>query len=157
MRGGEYMKYILYGIVAIVAVCVISLGLWAVGVGVGIFTMPLHQISNRVQTGHDVIDTAVNAQNCLTWQDWFRTQEAQVTTLQETVDNAQTALNQFNAKFPDPTKWTDVKNQQYLILSDNLTGAKNEANDAINTYNAKSQQENFAICKNGLPVHIQPF
>lgn len=151
------MKYIGYTLLGLIGLFVLGWILWGVGVGLGIITLPAHQISNRVQTAHDVIDSSVNAQNCLQWQDWFRTQEGSIKTLQQTVDNAQQQLDQFNTRFPDSSKWTDSESQQYTVLNDNLTGAKNEANDAVNTYNAKASQENLAICKNGLPVHIQPF
>ena len=151
------MKYVGYTILALIGMFALYWIIWGIGVGMGIITLGSHQVSNRVQTAHDVIDASVNAQNCLQWQDWFRTQEGTIKTLQITVQNAQDALDAFNTRFPDSSKWTDAQNQQYTVLTDNVTGVKNEANDAINSYDAKSQQENFAICKSGLPVHIQPF
>lgn len=106
---------------------------------------------------HDIIDQTVNAKNCLTWQDWFRTSEANIQTLQQTVTNAQTAVDDFKQNYGDPKSYTDDQRQQFSVLTQNLTGAKNEANDAINTYDKKATEENLAYCKNGLPIFIHPF
>lgn len=131
--------------------------LWGLGVATGIISLAPHVISNKVQMNHDIIDKTVNADTCLQMQDWFRTQEGTITTLQTTVQNAQDAVDQFKQNYGEPKTYTADQQQQFSVLMQNLTGAKNEANDAINTYDAKSKQENLAYCKNGLPLFIHPF
>lgn len=144
-------------IASIIGILVLSILLWGLGIAIGIFSLAPNNLTNKVQLNHDIIDQTVNAKNCLQWQDWFRTQEGTITTLSQTEQNAQDSLDTFTKQFPDSSKWTDAQNQQYTVLSDNVTGAKNEANDAINTYDAKAKQENLAYCKNGLPLFIHPF
>jgi hypothetical protein len=158
MKGGE-KKMKIFGIISLslVGILVLSGLLWGLGIALGIISLAPHIVSNKVQLNHDVIDRTINADTCLQMQDWFRTQEGTIQTLQQTIENAQTALDQFNQKFPDASKWTDAQNQQYSMLNDNLAGAKNEANDAVNTYDAKAKQENLAYCKSGLPLFIHSF
>lgn len=149
------MKIFGITILSLVAVFLAGTLLWGLGVALGIITLVPHVVSNKVQMNHDIIDKTVNADQCLQMQDWFRVQEGTIKTLQATVQNAQDSLDQFTQSNKAPL--SDTQQQQQMILSQNVTGAKNEANDAINTYNAKSQQENLAYCKNGLPIFIHPF
>lgn len=147
----------IFGIAVLIFIGLTVLGwiLWAVGIATGIISLPAHDLTNKVQMNHDIIDQTVNAQNCLQWQDWFRTSEGNITTLQQTVQNAQGQIDQFKQDQPKP--YSDTQLQELSNLEANLTGAKNEANDAINTYDAKAKQENLAYCKNGLPIFIHPF
>ncbi|HEY4032862.1 MAG TPA: hypothetical protein VGL94_02735 [Ktedonobacteraceae bacterium] len=142
-------------ILSLLGIFVFGWILWGIGVGLGIISLAPHGLSNKVQMNHGIIDETVNAKNCLQWQDWFKTSEASIQTLQSTVENAQGAIDQFKQDNQKP--YSDAQQQQLSQLQMNLTGAKNEANDAINTYNAKAKQENLAYCKNGLPIFIHPF
>lgn len=148
----KYLGIMILSLIALAAFCAIT---WALGIAAGIIKLPAHDITNKVQLNHDVIDETVNAKNCLTWQDWFKTSEANITTLQQTITTAQEAVDQFKADNQKP--YSDTQQQELSTLEANLTGAKNEANDAVNTYNAKAKEENLAYCKNGLPLFIHPF
>lgn len=39
--------------------------LWVIGAVIGVVSMPFHAASNSVQTGHDVIDKTINANNAI--------------------------------------------------------------------------------------------
>jgi len=151
------MKVIGIIVLSIFGLFVLSGLLWGLGVATGIISLAPHVISNKVQMNHDIIDKTIDAETCLRMQDWFRTQEGSIETLRQTVDNDQQQIDDFNKRYPDSSKLSDTQQKDWQNLQDYYTGAKNELNDAINTYDAKSKQENLAYCKSGLPLFIHPF
>lgn len=125
-------------------------GLWVLGAAIGIFSMPFHAASNAVQTGHDVIDKTINADNAIYNYEWFKQQKQDIDVAKQQYQNAVQAEDAFKAAAGPRTEWTWEDKQEAARLSSITLGLKQQVIQRTEDYNARAAMANRDIFRDGL-------
>lgn len=140
------MRFI--GILAILFV--VWMAAWIIGGLIGVFTMPFHAAGNAVQTGHDVIDKTINADNAIYNYEWFKQQKQDIEVAKQQYQNALQAEDAFKASAGPRSEWTWEDKQEAARLSSITLGLKQQIIQRTEDYNARAAMANRDIFRDGL-------
>lgn len=124
--------------------------LYFIGLLLGVVTLPLHMVSNVVQTDHDIIDKTINADNAIYNYEWFKQQYEDIKAMENKIRIAHISVETFKLNAPDRDKWTFEDKNEYNRLSAVEQGLKSEIESMTATYNARSKMANRVIFRDGL-------
>lgn len=123
-------------------------GLWAIGIALGLFTVPWHAAQNIVDTKHDVIDKTVNAQNAIYNYEWFKQQSEDITANLSKIQVAQNSLSDFESANPKP--WDFDTRQEDSRLRSVVQGLQSQQQQMVADYNARAAMADRNIFLNGI-------
>lgn len=124
--------------------------LWVIGAVIGVVSMPFHAASNSVQTGHDVIDKTINANNAIYNYEWFKQQKQDIEVAKQQYQNALYVEDSFKASAGPRSEWTFEDKQESMRLSSITLGLKNQIIQRTEDYNARAKMANRDIFRDGL-------
>lgn len=125
----------------------IILLVWLIGTVFGFLSLPFHAVSNVQETGHDIIDKTINADNVLYNYEWFKQQYEDYKSFSSKITTAATAVETFKQEAGPRSGWGFQDTAEYNRLNSVLLGLKQTRNDLVAEYNAKSKMVNRAIFK----------
>ncbi len=134
-------------------VCLAVVGffvLWGLGILFGIFSLPFHTASNIVNTEHGVIDKTINADNAIYNYEWFKEKAEKIKAYEIQIKQAHTAVVDFEASAGDRKNWDFQDKQEDSRLRSIELGLRQQLENSIAEYNARSKEANRNIFKNGL-------
>lgn len=134
----------------IVVFLAVWFGLWILGAVAGVFSMPFHAASNAIQTGHDVIDKTINADNAIYNYEWFKQQKQDIEVAKGQYQNALQTEDAFKASAGDRKDWTWDDKQEASRLASITLGLKNQIIQRTEDYNARAKMANRDIFRDGL-------
>lgn len=123
---------------------------WGLGAVAGVFSMPFHAAGNAIQTGHDVIDKTINADNAIYNYEWFKQQKQDIEVAKQQYQNAVMAEDVFKASAGPRTEWTFEDKNEAARLSSITLGLKNQIIQRTEDYNARAKMANRDIFRDGL-------
>jgi hypothetical protein len=124
--------------------------LTVVGSIIGIITLPFHAIGNTIDTGHEVIDKTINADNALYNYEWFKQTHEDIKAIENKVSISQQSLDLHKNTYGDPVNWSFSVSEEYSRLSATKQGQMSQLEDVIATYNARAKMANRNIFQDGL-------
>ena len=140
---------------ACAGILLISFVTWIAGMLFGLITLPVHTITNTVQTAHDVTDKVVNADQALYNYEWFKDQEQSIKKVQIQETQALQAVKDYESKLPeDRSEWSDNQEDRDNFLSTTAQGFTYELDQEIADWNSNSAKVNRSLWKNNLPMTI---
>lgn len=126
------------------------ISLWGIGAVIGVVSMPFHAASNAVQTGHDVIDKTINADNAIYNYEWFKQQKQDIEVARGQYQNALQAEDSFKESAGPRAEWTFEDKQESARLASITLGLKNQIIQRTEDYNARAKMANRDIFRDGL-------
>lgn len=123
---------------------------WIIGGLIGVFTLPFHAAGNAVQTGHDVIDKTINADNAIYNYEWFKQQKQDIEVAKQQYQNALQVEDAFKASVGPRSEWTWEDKQEAARLSSITLGLKQQIIQRTEDYNARAAMANRDIFRDGL-------
>jgi hypothetical protein len=147
------MKAFLITIMALVGVVVLGFGLRFVGIGLGIISLPIQKLENKVEFNADAIDKTYSLEYCLANYEWFKDTYQDIQQSDGQIRNKQEQLTSFEQSAGERATWTFEDKQQYNTLSNEVTGLKNYRLDLVGKYNSRTEQLNRIACKE-LPLFV---
>jgi len=131
--------------------------LWIVGGLFGIISLPFHAAGNAVQTGHDVIDKTINADNAIYNYEWFKQQKQDIEVAKGQYQNALQAEDAFTKAAGPRSGWTFEDKQESSRLASISLGLKNQIIQRTEDYNARAKMANRDIFRDGLLTEALEF
>ena len=116
----------------------------------GVITLPIHGAGNLVQTGHDVIDKTINADNALYNYEYFKQTYEDIKALENKVKISERQIEDMKGTYGNTSNWGFETNQEYARLQAVKQGQMSQLEDVVATYNARSKMANRNIFKDGL-------
>lgn len=138
------------------AVVLISFVLGVMGFVAKVVLFPAHVANAGVDTAYGVVDKTLNADNAIYNYEWFKKEYADYISLKNKVQLSQQSLDSYTSTLPkEREKWTSDDKNELSRLNTILLGQKQQLQDLISEYNAKSQMANRTIFKTGdLPQQL---
>ena len=96
--------------------------------------LPVHIIDNTIQTGHDVIDKTINANNAIYNYEWFKQQVEDIKALNSKYELAVKSAEEFKIEAGAREKWTFEDKTESARLNAVAQGLKSQLEDVIATY-----------------------
>jgi len=126
-----------------------------IGFGMRTVLFPTHVANKAVDTAYQITDKTLNADNVIYNYEWFKRQYNDYLAINNKVRNAELAVKEFNDSVGPRDKWTFEDKTESARLQSIVTGLKQQRQDIISEYNAKSQMANRSIFKTGdLPEQL---
>jgi hypothetical protein len=123
--------------------------------GVKILLFPAHVANTAANTAYAITDKTLNADNVIYNYEWFKRQYNDYLAINNKVKNAEQAVKDFNESAGSREKWTFEDKTESARLQSIVTGIKQQRQDIVAEYNAKSQMANRSIFKTGdLPEQL---
>lgn len=129
------------------------IGLGILGIGgrlIWVAMLPVHVMDNTIQTGHDIVDKTINADNAIYNYEWFKQTYEDIQALKNKTEIAQKQVEQFKIDAGDRSKWTFEDKTEFSRLQSVSQGLQSQLEDVVATYNARAKMANRSIFKDGL-------
>jgi hypothetical protein len=136
-------KIVLIGIAIIV-------GLIVVGIVGQVIAFPFHVAKNEIQTGHDLVDKTINADNAIYNYEWFKSTKETIDAMNQNLATNIQAANDFDKMAGDRSTWTFEDKTESARLHAVAQGNENSLKTVIAEYNARGKMANRNIFENGL-------
>lgn len=137
----------------------ILVGVLLISVAIGVIKIaffPAHVFNKSVDTAYQITDKTLDAENVLQNYEWFKQQYEDYNAIQKKIINAQLAVNDFEKNAGSRDKWTFEDKTEDARLQTIVTGLKQQEEDIIAEYNAKSKMQNRALFKTrDLPYQLE--
>jgi hypothetical protein len=131
----------------IVKVILVLLLLSILGGVVKIVFFPAHIFNKGIDTAYKIADKTLDADNVLQNYEWFKQQYEDYIAIDKKILNAEQSVQEFTVSAGDRSKWTFEDKTEYSRLSTIATGLKQQREDIIAEYNAKSKMQNRSLFK----------
>lgn len=126
-----------------------------IGFGMKTVLFPAHVANKTVDTAYQITDKTLNADNVIYNYEWFKRQYNDYLAINNKVKNAEITVKEFNDSAGPRDKWTFEDKTESARLQSIVTGLKQQRQDIVSEYNAKSQMANRSIFKTGdLPEQL---
>lgn len=102
-----------------------------------------------------VIEKTMDADNILYNYEWFKQTHQDFKAINGKIENSKEALDQFVATAGLRENWSFEDKNEYSRLNTIVLGLKNQRQDIVATYNARSKMANRAIFKRGVPETLE--
>lgn len=111
---------------------------------------PIHVVEKEIQTGYEVVDKTINADNAIYNYEWFKQTYEDINALKNQLDNSSSLADNFKIDAGDRSKWTFEDKQESARLDSIKLGLQNRLEQVIANYNARSKMANRAIFQNSI-------
>jgi len=139
-------------IVAIIIAAI--LGLWLIGMAVGIVSLPFHSASKQLETATGIVDKTYTADNAIYNYEWFASQKQKIDAAQKNSELTKAQLIDFKAVHGNASAWDYATNMNYQTLYTTYTGQVQYTNNLIGDYNARASMANRNIFNDKLPMFV---
>lgn len=134
-------------IVAVIATFVV---VGVVGMGIRAVMLPVHEISNVIDTGHDMIDKTINADNAIYNYEWFKQTWEDIQAIENKVKVSERQIADFKDTFGEASTWGFEVSNEYNRLQATKQGQMSQLEDVMAKYNARSKMANRNLFQDGL-------
>lgn len=126
-----------------------------VAIGIGVFfirvaLLPARVAENTITTTEGVIDQTLTADNAIYNYEWFKQQYEDIQAIEKKIVIAEEKVISFEESAGPRSEWTFEDKNEHARLSSVQQGLESQYEDAVATYNARSQMANRNIFKDGL-------
>jgi membrane-associated protease RseP (regulator of RpoE activity) len=128
----------------------ILIGVTILGYALKIVLFPVHVVDKEIQTGYDVVDKTINADNAIYNYEWFKRQKESIDATGKKLVIAQNAVETFKNEAGDRAKWTFEDKTESARLSAVAQGIESQLKDMIAEYNARTKMANRNIFQDGI-------
>lgn len=125
-------------------------GMTILGFALKVILFPVHVAEKEIQTGYDVVDKTLNADNAIYNYEWFKRQKESIDATnkkQQIADGAVTSFEQVAGEHKD---WTFEDKNEDARLRSISQGIESQLKDMIAEYNARTKMANRAIFQDGI-------
>jgi len=137
------MKYVLLTILGVG-------GLMAVSFGIKVLFFPVNTANKLIETAYDAQDKVLNADNAIYNYEWFKQQKEDIDAMGNKYENASQTLVDFMDVAGERSIWTFEDKTEYSRLNAVKLGIKNQLEQAIADYNARSKMATRNIFADGV-------
>lgn len=131
-------------------VILVLLGLIIGGFALKAIFFPVHVLTKTMETGYDVIDDTLNADNAIYNYEWFKQQKEDIDATGKKLNIANKSVASFKEMAGDRSTWTFEDKNEQARLSAVAQGIDSQLQDMIATYNARSKMANRNIFQDGI-------
>lgn len=130
-----------------------------VGAAMGLITIPWLKFTSQIQTNRDIVTKAYNADNAIYNYHWFQERAASIDALDKTISQSEASVNNFEASAGMRSTWTFEDKTEDSRLRSVVQGQKAQYNSLVGEYNARANEVDRNIFKDGLPLFfsIKPY
>ena len=134
-------------------------GVGLLGSALNLITIPWLKFDSQMQANRDIVTKTYSADNELYNYHWFKEQEASITALDQTIQQSDAALKDFETSAGVRTGWTFEDKTEDNRLRQVLQGQKAQYNSLVNEYDAHAKEADRAIFQDNLPLFfsLKPF
>lgn len=118
-----------------------------VGTIIKVVFFPAHVANKAVDTAYKITDKVLDADNVLQNYEFFKQQYQDYLAIDKKIANAEQAVKTFEGSAGTRDKWTFEDKTEHARLSTIVTGLKQQKEDIISQYNAKSKMQNRSLFK----------
>jgi hypothetical protein len=112
---------------------------------------PLFFAEKAIDTGYEVTDKVLEADNVIYNYEWFKNQYEDIQALEKKIRNTEVEIDTFNESLPtDRSEWTFEDKEESARLNSIKLGLMNQLEDAVAEYNARSKTATRSIFKDGV-------
>lgn len=116
---------------------------------------PAHVMSTGINTAYEITNKTLDADNVLQNYEWFKQQYEDYIAIDKKINNAEQATKLFEESAGDRKDWTFEDKTEHARLNTITTGLKQQKEDIISEYNARSKMQNRALFKSkDLPFQL---
>jgi hypothetical protein len=108
---------------------------------------PIFVANKAVETGYEITEKTLDADNVLQNYEWFKMQYEDYVAINSKINNAEVAAESFRESAGDRKEWTFEDKTEDARLQTIVTGLKQQREDIIAEYNAKSKMQNRNLFK----------
>ena len=124
--------------------------------GIIVLVVAFAVVIRIIQTGADIIDKTMNADNVLYNYEWFKQQNQDFTALSIKIENSEKSVVTFKEEAGARSDWTYEDKNEYSRLVSISDGLKYQIEDLVAKYNARSEMANRTLFKdNDLPEKLK--
>lgn len=147
----------IFGITVLVILGFIVFG--AIGTALNLITIPWLKFDRQVQLNRDLVNKTYNVDNALYNYHWFQEKSGAIIALRTQIKQADQAVINFEAVAGPHDKWTFEDKNEDARLRAVKQGQQAQYESLVNEYNARANEADRAIFKDGLPTFfsLQPF
>lgn len=102
-----------------------------------------------------IIEKTIDAYNVLYNYEWFKQTHEDVKAIDTKIDNSLGIKNDFVLSAGSRDNWTFEDKNEFSRLSSVVLGLKNQRENLVAKYNARSKMANRAIFKKGVPEFLK--
>lgn len=102
-----------------------------------------------------VVQKTFDADNMIYNYEWFRTQYADIQSMDAKIAAVQQSIASFEASAGERSTWASSDRNRWDFLNSQLIGLQNQRTTMVATYNGRSSQANRSIFMAGLPETVQ--
>ena len=143
----------------LIILCIVGglIGLSAVGLAWRAAMLPVHAVSNVIDTGHGIIDKTINADNAIYNYEWFKQQHEDIIAIENKIEMANLSVTVFeDSAGSTRSTWTFEDKTEDARLRSVYQGLKSQHEDMVAQYNARAKMANRNIFLDGkIPGFIQ--
>lgn len=135
---------VLFGFITFFVIILIA------GFLIKIVFFPVKVLNNEIQTGYDIVDKTINANNAIYNYEWFKQTYEDIQAKKKQYDNACINYDEFLKSAGDRKDWTFEDKTEDSRLRSVKLGLQNSLEQIIADYNARTKMANRNIFVNGL-------
>lgn len=133
-------------ILVLVGIPILILG----GIGIKILFFPVAALNKGIESGYQIMDKTLEANNVIYNYEWFKRQKEQIDATYKKLAIAQRAATDFEQLAGDRKDWTFEDKTEDARLRAVAQGIESQLKDMIAEYNARSSMATRDIFKDGL-------
>lgn len=118
---------------------------------------PSHVADKAIDTSYKIVDKTLDADNVLQNYEFFKQQYQDYKSLVSSIEMSTKQIEQYKLQLPkDRVQWSEADKNELDRLNIVLLGQKQQLNNIISEYNAKSKMQNRSLFKTKeLPYELE--
>lgn len=141
-------------ILGLFVAAIVFFGLLYLGTFLKLFTLPWLKFDTQVTQNAKIIEKTYDANNQIYNYHWFKEREGAIAATRAQIGIHQTALGDFQANAGPRDKWTFEDKTEEARMRSVVNGLKSHLENLITEYNARANEADRAIFKDGLKTFI---
>ena len=122
------------------------------GSALNLITIPWLRFDSQVQTNRDIITKTYQADSAIYNYHWFQERSEAIKATKVQIDNAKLAVQAFEASAGARKNWNFEDKTESARLNSIVLGLQNHYQSQVGEYNARANEVDRAIFKDGLPL-----
>ena len=137
------------GLAAIIIILLIVATIGSVAIGylvkAGMINLGVKQKMAEIDSADKIIDKTYDADNAIYNYEWFKTQHEKIIAAEKQIENTKFEMDSMKEMYGEPKDWDFQTKQSYQILQAQFLGQKNQYENLVADYNARSKMANRNI------------
>ena len=130
------------------------IALFVLGYAIKAVLVPVKVVTKQIDTAYDVVDKTITADNAIANYEWFKVQHEKIQATDRKIQLASAQVKEFKELYGIPTGWNFQVTEEYGRISAVRLGLRNQYENLVAEYNARSGMANRVIFKDKLPFNI---